>query len=157
MAAAALAKEQKIERRLYDAWLSEMDDAAFATRLQEDHAASRIRIEEMRAEIEAIRGRLASADPDARPPLFDAWCEELGAQLAEEAMVEQRRLTCEALRVRVVGNRRQATIPSDVGVLDTTSRRSHAQPGAGVLTSGRERRPGIVSLSLIPMSEPTRH
>ena len=38
-----LAKETKVEQRLYQAWLGE-DDADFAARLQTDHAAARVRV-----------------------------------------------------------------------------------------------------------------
>lgn len=119
-AKAVLAKETKIERRLYQAWVGE-DDADFASRLQADHAASRARIRDIRKEIETIEARIGTADSGSLARVFEEVCEGIASRLLVGATNEQKRLACEALGLRVTGNKRDVVIQVDVGVLGHSS------------------------------------
>ncbi len=58
----AMARELKIERRRYDAWLAEKD-TGFAERLRGDHDAACVR--ELHAEIAELKARLIAADGES--------------------------------------------------------------------------------------------
>lgn len=120
-AKAALAKEMKVERRIYELWISETDDPVFAERLQSDHAASRSRIRELKSEIETIRSRMTASDAGSIAGKLEKFCENLSTLIVDDTPFKQKRKLCEIVRMRVTGNGKDLLARVDIGVLATTS------------------------------------
>jgi site-specific DNA recombinase len=116
-----LAKELRIEKRLFDEWKEE-EDEEYAAKLHAEHTECRGRVKAWRREIEELEGRLSAFEGvSASVEAFRSHCARVANELSGEVPFEARRAALEALGAKVRADGRSVTIEINTGVLATTS------------------------------------